>query len=199
MKKESTNERKKVSKNVINKNITNKNTTKKVEEEGITLIALVVTIVVLLILAGITINMLFSNGGIFKVAQDAANAWNQAAINEQTDLDNITEQIKNLVNGQIGGGTGGNTEEGDPDEEDPDPIPTDGSYSEAKGVNTPDLADGALTPVKWEDNGSGTYTMQTTTAEDPEWYSYGTTADTRKWANAITEDGSIWVWVPRYA
>ncbi len=76
------------------------------KEHGITLIALVVTIVVLLILAGITINMLFSNGGIFKVAQDAANAWNQAVINEQADLDNLTEQIQNLVNGQIGGGTG---------------------------------------------------------------------------------------------
>ena len=73
------------------------------KEQGITLIALVVTIVVLLILAGITINMLFSNGGIFKTAQDAANAWNQAVINEQADLDNLTEQIRNLVNGQIGG------------------------------------------------------------------------------------------------
>ena len=82
------------------------------KEQGITLIALVVTIVVLLILAGITINMLFSNGGIFKVAQDAANAWNQAAINEQADLDNLTEQIQNLVNGQIGGtGTGDGDEE----------------------------------------------------------------------------------------
>ena len=76
--------------------------------QGITLIALVVTIVVLLILAGITINMLFSNGGIFKTAQDAANAWNQAVINEQADLDNLEEQIENLVNGQIGGGTGEN-------------------------------------------------------------------------------------------
>jgi len=70
---------------------------------GITLIALVVTIIVLLILAGITINMLFSNGGIFKTAQDAANAWNEATINEQESLSNIAEQIGNLVNGQVGG------------------------------------------------------------------------------------------------
>ena len=74
-------------------------------EIGITLIALVVTIVVLLILAGITINMLFSNGGIFRTAQDAANAWNEAVINEQESLDNIADQIANLVNGQVGGGT----------------------------------------------------------------------------------------------
>ena len=78
---------------------------KKTQEKGITLIALVVTIVVLLILSGITINMLFGSDGIFKVAQDAANAWNQAVINEQADLDNLTEQIQNLVNGQVGGGT----------------------------------------------------------------------------------------------
>ena len=159
------------------------------KEQGITLIALVVTIVVLLILAGITINMLFSNGGIFKTAQDAANAWNEATINEQESLSNIAEQIGNLVNGQVGGGSG--TE--------PEKIPADGSFSKEKGVNTPDLQDGALTPVKWveEPKDSGTYTMQETTAEDPDWYSY-TTAD-KKWANAITEDGSMWVWVPRYA
>ena len=75
------------------------------EKRGITLIALVVTIVVLLILAGITINMLFSNGGIFKTAQDAANAWNEATVNEQESLNNLAEQIENLVNGQVGGGT----------------------------------------------------------------------------------------------
>ena len=59
---------------------------------------------VLLILAGITINMLFSNGGIFKTAQDAANAWNEATVNEQESLNNLAEQIENLVNGQTGGG-----------------------------------------------------------------------------------------------
>ena len=78
--------------------------------QGITLIALVVTIVVLLILAGITINMLFSNGGIFKTAGDAANAWNEATINEQASLDNIADQIANLVNGQVGSGTGGGSD-----------------------------------------------------------------------------------------
>ena len=55
------------------------------DKHGITLIALVVTIVVLLILSGITINMLFGSDGIFKVAGDAANAWNQAVINDQAD------------------------------------------------------------------------------------------------------------------
>ncbi len=44
----------------------------KEKENGITLIALVVTIVVLLILAGITITYVMSGEGVFKNAQDAA-------------------------------------------------------------------------------------------------------------------------------
>ncbi len=47
---------------------------KKTNENGITLIALVVTIVVLLILAGITITYVLADGGVFKTARDAADA-----------------------------------------------------------------------------------------------------------------------------
>ena len=35
-------------------------------KKGITLISLVVTIIILLILAGVTLNMVLSNNGIFK-------------------------------------------------------------------------------------------------------------------------------------
>ena len=58
-----------------------------------------------------------------------------------------------------------------------------------------------------------------TTSTDPEWYDYGTEVNVpklgqgmtpivyegankpteKKWANAMTEDGSMWVWIPRYA
>jgi hypothetical protein len=34
----------------------------------------------------------------------------------------------------------------------------------------------------------------TTTFDDPDWYDYAT----KKWANAKTADGSMWVWIPRY-
>lgn len=43
------------------------------EKKGITLIALVVTIVVLLILAGVSINAIFSDSGILNRAQTAQN------------------------------------------------------------------------------------------------------------------------------
>ena len=61
------------------------------KEKGITLIALVVTIVVLLILAGVTINAVFSDSGIIKKAQDAQNKANESI---QKDM----EQINALEN-----------------------------------------------------------------------------------------------------
>ena len=52
-------------------------------QQGITLIALVVTIVVLLILAGITINLLFSNGGIFDIANQAKIEHERGALKDR--------------------------------------------------------------------------------------------------------------------
>ena len=51
-------------------------------ERGITLVALVVTIVVLLILAGVTITYALSNNGIFTKAQDSAKVSEQATIRD---------------------------------------------------------------------------------------------------------------------
>ena len=51
--------------------------------KGITLIALVVTIVVLLILAGITVNLLFSNGGIFDIANQSKPAYEIGALKDR--------------------------------------------------------------------------------------------------------------------
>lgn len=52
------------------------------EQKGITLIALVVTIVVLLILAGITITMLLSDNGIISTAQRADNETELATVKD---------------------------------------------------------------------------------------------------------------------
>ncbi len=79
------------------------------KERGITLIALVVTIVVLLILAGVSLNAIFSENGIIKRAKDAQNKMDQAT---QNDLDSINE-LNNWIEGKINGSSGGNTTGGD--------------------------------------------------------------------------------------
>ena len=73
-------------------------------KNGITLIALVVTIVVLLILAGITINLVFSENGIIEKAREAAEKTNQAIINEQTQMNDLADYMENMLN-EIGGGS----------------------------------------------------------------------------------------------
>lgn len=67
------------------------NKRKYLSQSGITLIALVVTIVVLLILAGVTINTVFSDNGIIRKAKDT-----QYKANESTQKD--MEQINALEN-----------------------------------------------------------------------------------------------------
>ena len=79
--------------------------TKIKQEKGITLIALVVTIVVLLILAGVSVNALFGNSGIIEKAKEAQNKMNQAT---QKDLEAINE-LNNWIDGKINGSSGGNT------------------------------------------------------------------------------------------
>ena len=54
----------------------------KKNQRGITLIALVVTIIVLLILAGVAITLSIGDNGIFKRAGQATNAWEEASKNE---------------------------------------------------------------------------------------------------------------------
>jgi len=55
-------------------------------QKGITLIALVVTIIVLLILAGVTITYVLADGGIFGRAQDTARAADEGALRDYISL-----------------------------------------------------------------------------------------------------------------
>ena len=62
-------------------------------DKAITLIALIVTIIVLLILAGVTINLAVNNQGIFNKAKTATRAYKNASENEQTGLDEADKEI----------------------------------------------------------------------------------------------------------
>ena len=74
------------------------------------------TIVVLLILAGITISLVFSENGIIAKAREAANKTNEAVINEQAQMNDVTAAMENMLNG-TGGSTTPEEPEGCPAEE----------------------------------------------------------------------------------
>ena len=84
-----------------------KNKRNYLRENGITLIALVVTIVVLLILAGVSVNALFGNNGIIEKAKEAQNKMDKATENDQKEINELTNWLDNQVNGTTGGGTTG--------------------------------------------------------------------------------------------
>ena len=69
-------------------------------QKGITLIALVITIIVLLILAGVTIATLTGENGILTRAQDAKKDTEIASVKEQAQLDILNYITEKLENGE---------------------------------------------------------------------------------------------------
>ncbi len=64
-----------------------------IRERGITLIALVVTIIILLILAGVTLNIALSDGGLFSKTKEAADDYKQAQTNEEGVITDIEKEL----------------------------------------------------------------------------------------------------------
>ena len=83
-------------------------------DKAITLIALIVTIIVLLILAGVTINLAVNNQGIFNKAKTATRAFKNASENEQTGLDEADKEIAKYMpkEGSEGGSGSGSESSG---------------------------------------------------------------------------------------
>ena len=77
------------------------------KNKGITLVALVVTIVVLLILAGVSINLVLGNNGIIAKAKDAETKSAEASENDLKGMNSLIEQMESALNGS---GNGGKTE-----------------------------------------------------------------------------------------
>lgn len=77
--------------------------------KGITLIALVVTIVVLLILAGVSINLILGDNGIISKSKEARDKYAQSQTNDKTSLDETSDWIEEQI--------GSNETDGDPAEE----------------------------------------------------------------------------------
>ncbi len=67
------------------------------KETGITLIALVVTIIVLIILATVSINMVVGENGLIKKAEQARDAYENSSKREEEGLDSMAEEYDYLM------------------------------------------------------------------------------------------------------
>ena len=68
-------------------------------EKGITLIALVITIVILIILATVSINVVLGEGGLIQRAQEGKSLTEQAQTDEQEELTGAEEYINGILVG----------------------------------------------------------------------------------------------------
>ena len=136
------------------------------KNSGITLIALVVTIIVLLILAGVTISLVIGQNGIVGKAKEAQQKQDEATRKEQSELELLNSQIDQML---------GKT------------------FNETKKVNEPVILTG-MNKIMFADNGD-TIKSTDTNFDNNNWYDY----ENKRWANSMTQDGSMWVWIPRFA
>ena len=152
------------------------------KQKGITLVALVITIIVLIILAGVSIAMLVGENGIITQAQRAKEETEQAKKKEETDLDSMDEYINGIIKGKD-------------------------SYVDNVLITSPKLSNGMI-PVKYVE-GTG---WVKTDSKDNQWYNYENkewanvvledSSFTIKGNNEVldeTQPYSMLVWIPRYA
>lgn len=67
------------------------------KEKGITLIALVITIIVLLILAGVSITAAINGNGLFNRSKKAANVWKNSTAEEDSRINGYSGSMDNAA------------------------------------------------------------------------------------------------------
>ena len=96
----------------MNKKLKNK------QEKGITLIALVVTIIIMLILAGVSIKLAIDNNGVIENAKEAKDQYEQAQANDESGLNDLSSELRRQLdanrNNNSGSGGSGSTVDGVP-------------------------------------------------------------------------------------
>ena len=140
-------------------------------KSGITLIALIITVIILLILAGTAISIAVNGGDIFGKTNQAREGWNSAVAEEERQLKDVL-QILNTM---------------------PEYAETDVS-----GANVPVLPEGNMEVyyLTWDASGNE---VPSETEPTTEWHNYneGKWANIK----TVNGDGNeaYWVWIPRYA
>ncbi len=85
----------------INMQLQNKEKVQELKEKGITLIALVVTIIILLILVGVTISQLSGENGLIRKAKEVAEKYKNASEEELIQLGQLEQYVTDKVNSNL--------------------------------------------------------------------------------------------------
>ena len=156
------------------------------EEKGITLLTLVITILIILILSGVTITAIVGDNGLLGQASQISDEAEAGETSREEEMNSLLQYYANVMA---------------EDSELPNPSITKPYLDNVLAV-APDVEEGMI-PVKW--NGEK---WEQTTVQDSEWYNY----EEKEWANVVLENATfnngildetktyvMLVWIPRYA
>lgn len=198
------------------------------KQKGITLIALIITIIVLLILVGISIASLTGENGILNKAKTAGEKTQESGAKEKVqvavmgsygedgkidnselkiNLDKVDgiKKVPNMIVDfpilvEVDGYKVKIQQNGEVSVEGEAPIVSNKPNTEGKwdGEVNSPKLAQDMTAVYWKEDGTE---IIGDTGEN--WYNYkagDNQTDTKdsRWGNAKTADGSYWVWIPRY-
>lgn len=153
------------------------------DSNGITLVILIITVAVMLILAGVAINVLKVDSTTKRKLESHSNNLNELVNTSNTIQENIQNELindYNKINTQV---------ENDSDLS--NAITTDDWNG---SINKPKLLDD-MTAIYFENGTEKILNNLSPQEEWNKWYDYSK----KNWANAKTSDGSYWVWIPRFA
>ena len=166
----------------------------EINEKGITLIALVVTIIIMLVLAGVTLNLSLGDGGLITKTKKAVSEYENVQEQEAGDLKEMEELLKDVKSETFNN----------------------------KGVNKPVLTDGMI-PIKYKDGNwviTNQYDEEWYEYKDVSnlaWANVMLSDGKYKWSDrnnkgadgyykddgtTVVEEndlGSMFVWIPRFA
>ena len=116
---------------------------KYIKEKGITLVALVITVIILLILTGVTLNITLGDNGLFKQVKSAVEKYKEAEEKENSSISNLEEMLSKI-----------------------------NSKTDEEGkieVNKPKLGESGMIPIKYDEEKEK---WVITNENDKEWYDY---------------------------
>ena len=150
------------------------------EPAAITLVALVITVIILIILAGVSLNLALGENGIFTKSKEAVDKYKDSAQKEQNEMDNLYNTLVGLTD--EGADTVAENKPNAPVI--PDDLPATTKMQLVKYENGKWVED--------TDGSSWSYVAATGISDNT----------SSHWANAkVTIDGveSFFVWIPRFA
>ena len=150
------------------------------KEKGITLIALIITVIIMLILAGVAIGAIANGDGVFKKTKEASEMYEQSSQNENEKIQELMNEIDKYFSKSM-------------DKE--NPVITEAIASETWGKTNSIKVIATDSGSVEQNNGIIGYGINQSSAIEPTYTSCDATTNLNVTINDVTANGTYYIWV----